>query len=183
MTGVVVVTGAASGIGEQLAVGLARDWAVVASDLPERLAELEALADAHRVRAVGADVTKPDDVDLLFEEAARTGPLWGAVSCAGVTRTTQLSETSPDAFDFLVGVNLKGNFLVMRAAHLALRKQGTPGSIVAVSSINGTIGLPSQAVYSAAKAAVNSLVTAAAVRAGPASVSTASPRAIYAPGE
>ncbi len=55
----------------------------------------------------------------------------------------------------------------MRAAHLALRRQGTPGSVVVVSSINGLIGLPSQAVYSAAKAAVNSLVTAGAVEGGP----------------
>jgi L-rhamnose 1-dehydrogenase len=70
-------------------------------------------------------------------------------------------------FDFLIGANLKSNFLVMRAALLALRRQGGGGSVVVVSSINATIGLPDQAVYTAAKAAVNSLVTAAAVEGGP----------------
>jgi len=164
---VVVVTGAASGIGRQLAIALAREWTVVTCDLPERMPEIEALAAEHGTVAVGADVAKPGDVDALFEAAGRSGPLRGAVSCAGVLAKAYLSETTPEMFDHLVDVNLKGNFLVMRAAHQALRRQGRPGSVVVVSSINGLIGLPSQAVYSAAKAAVNSLVTAAAVEGGP----------------
>jgi len=164
---VVVVTGAASGIGKELAVALARQWTVVACDLPERVPEIEALAAEHGTVAVGANVAKPGDVDSLFEAARRSGPLRGAVSCAGVLTKAYLSETTPEVFDQLVDVNLKGNFLVMRAAHQALRRQGTPGSVVVVSSINALIGLPSQAVYSAAKAAVNSLVAAAAVEGGP----------------
>jgi NAD(P)-dependent dehydrogenase (short-subunit alcohol dehydrogenase family) len=164
---VVVVTGAASGIGAQLTSGLARDWTVVACDLPERLPEIEALAAEHGTVAVGGDVSKPEDVDNLFAVAGRSGRLRGAVSCAGVLAKAYLSETTPEVFDHLVDVNLKGNFLVMRAAHRALRAQGTPGSVVVVSSINALIGLPSQAVYSAAKAAANSLVSAAAVEGGP----------------
>jgi len=140
---------------------------VVTCDLPERMPEIEALAAEHGTVAVGADVAKPGDVDSLFEAAKGSGPLRGAVSCAGVLAKAYLSETTPEMFDHLVDVNLKGNFLVMRAAHQALRRQGRPGSVVVVSSINGLIGLPSQAVYSAAKAAVNSLVTAAAVEGGP----------------
>jgi NAD(P)-dependent dehydrogenase (short-subunit alcohol dehydrogenase family) len=162
-----VVTGAASGIGAQLTLALARQWTVVACDLPERLPEIEVLAGEHGTVAVGADVSKPDDVDNLFAVARRSGPLRGAVSCAGVMAKAYLSETTPEVFDHLVDVNLKGNFLVMRAAHRALHGQGTPGSVVVVSSINALTGLPSQAVYSAAKAAVNSLVAAAAVEGGP----------------
>ena len=167
MTDVVVVTGAASGIGEELARSLAREWTVVAADLPERLAELELAADEHGFVAVGADVSRPQDVEALFEHAGRSGRIGGVVSCAGVTRPGHVSETTPEMFDFLIGANLKSNFLVMRAALLALRRQGGAGSVVVVSSINATIGLPSQAVYTAAKAAVNSLVTAAAVEGGP----------------
>jgi NAD(P)-dependent dehydrogenase (short-subunit alcohol dehydrogenase family) len=164
---VVVVTGAASGIGAELARALGREWTVVAADLPDRLPELRAVADEHGFGAVGADVTQPEGVELLFEQAGQAGRLWGVVSCAGVTRRAHVSETTPELFDFLIGVNLKGNFLVMRAALLALRHQGGPGSIVVVSSINAAVGLPSQAVYTAAKAAVNSLVTAASVEGGP----------------
>lgn len=72
MTDVVVVTGAASGIGEELARSLAREWTVVAADLPERLAELELAAGEHGFIAVGADVSRPQDVEALFEHARQT---------------------------------------------------------------------------------------------------------------
>ena len=83
---VIVVTGAASGIGEELAVQLSRDWTVVASDLPERLSELGQLANDYGVRGIGADVTSVNDVEELFRAVAELGPVAGAVSCAGVTR-------------------------------------------------------------------------------------------------
>jgi NAD(P)-dependent dehydrogenase (short-subunit alcohol dehydrogenase family) len=164
---VLVVTGAASGIGEELAVQLSRDWTVVAADLPARLPELKQMADAYALHPVAADVSDPEQVDALFAEAARLGPLAGSVNCAGVTKVAHLTETSPELYDSLMGVNLKGNFLMLRAAALALRRQGAPGSIVAITSINAMAGLPDQAIYTAAKAAVNSLVTAAAVECGP----------------
>jgi NAD(P)-dependent dehydrogenase (short-subunit alcohol dehydrogenase family) len=164
---VVVVSGAASGIGEELARALAPTWTVVAADLPARLPELSRAADEHGFLAVGADVTRPLDVDALFERAGGAGRIGGVVSCAGATRPAHVSETSPEMFDFLIGANLKTNFLMIRAALLAMRRQAGPGSVVVVSSINATVGLPSQAVYTAAKAAVNSLVTAAAVEGGP----------------
>jgi NAD(P)-dependent dehydrogenase (short-subunit alcohol dehydrogenase family) len=164
---VVVVTGAASGIGEELAVQLARDWTIVAADLPARLPELGRLADAHALHVVAADVSDPEQVEDLFATACRLGPLAGSVNCAGVTRVAHLTETSPELYDSLMAVNLKGNFLMLRAAALALRREQTPGSIVAITSINAVAGLPDQAVYTAAKAAVNSLVTAAAVECGP----------------
>ena len=163
---VVVVTGAASGIGEGVATGLAKDWLIVAADVPSRIGELEDLASRHGVVPVGADVSDPGDVERLFEVAAAAGPFRGAVNCAGIGGGGYLSETSTELFDRLVAVHFKGTFLVIRAAHRLLRAQQRPGSIVAVSSINGTIGYPDQAVYSAAKAAVNSLVTAAAVEGG-----------------
>ena len=164
---VIVVTGAASGIGEELAVQLTRDWTVVASDLPERLSELQQLADNYGVHAIGADVTSANEVAELFRAVAKLGPVAGAVSCAGVTRVLSLTETDPEVYDDLMAVNLKAHFLVIRASVQTLRSQSRAGSIVAVSSINAMIGLPEQAVYSAAKAGLNSLVTAAAVECGP----------------
>lgn len=164
---VVVVTGAASGIGRALALALNQDWPVVASDLPARAGELEAMGEQHGVLPVTADVGDPGQVERLFEAALAHGPLHGAVNCAGIGQLGYLSETTPEMFDKLVNVHFKGTFLVIRAAYLALRRLGRPGSIVTVSSINGAIGLPGQAVYSAAKAAANSLVGAAAVEGGP----------------
>jgi NAD(P)-dependent dehydrogenase (short-subunit alcohol dehydrogenase family) len=164
---VVVVTGAASGIGEELAVQLATTWTIVAADLPDRLPELRHLAEAHGLHAVAVDVSKADEVDHLFREAEQVGPLAGSVNCAGFTRHAHVTDTDPELYDSLMGVNLRGNFLMLRAAVLALRRQDKPGSVIAVSSINAMIGLPDQAVYSAAKAAVNSLVAAAAVENGP----------------
>ena len=164
---VLVVTGAASGIGEELAVQLARDWTIVAADLPVRLPELQRLADAHALHVVGADVSDPEQVEDLFGRAVRLGTLAGSVNCAGFTKIAHVTETSPELYDSLMAVNLKGNFLMLRAAALALRRQEVPGSIVAITSINAVAGLPDQAIYTAAKAAVNSLVSAAAVECGP----------------
>jgi NAD(P)-dependent dehydrogenase (short-subunit alcohol dehydrogenase family) len=164
---VVVITGAASGIGEALAIALSREWAIVGCDLPQRLAGLQKTASEHGFRAVAADITSPVDVERLFGTAVQEGVLRGVVNCAGVGQRAYLSETTPESFDRLVDVNLKGTFLVMREAFLTLRRHRAPGSIVAVSSINAAAVFPSQAVYSAAKAGVNSLVAAAAVEGGP----------------
>ncbi|WP_138445405.1 SDR family NAD(P)-dependent oxidoreductase [Sinomonas susongensis] len=182
----VVVTGAGGGIGSSIALHLARaGYRVVAADISaEGLAALEGRADGLGIEAVSADTSEEADVHGLFERAQDgSGKLHGAVLCAGLTRRRSLTETTLEEFGELVRANLQGTFLGLREAGRRLEAGGAGGSIVAVTSINAFRALPSQAVYSAAKAAIQSLVASAAVELGPSGtrVNALAPGAVLTP--
>lgn len=171
MTGVdsrvTIITGAASGIGEGLAYGLAGTHRLVVSDLPANADKLAALADATGAVAFNADVSRSDDVDALVQRARALGPVSGLVNCAGFTRQERIDQTSVEDFRSLIDVNLLGTLLTLTSTAAQMRRDRVGGSLVTISSINAFIGARQQAVYSAAKAAVNSIVTAAAQDWGP----------------
>lgn len=170
---ITIITGAASGIGEGLALGLSPSRQLVLCDLPEKKAQLDLLADqingSSRVEAtvLTADVSDPDGVAGLLRDARRVGIVDGLVNCAGVTMVKGILETSVADFHLLINVNLLGTQLCITEAARAMKADQVGGSIVAISSINALIGMPSQAVYTAAKAAINSLVASAAYDLGP----------------
>lgn len=171
MTGVesrvTIITGAASGIGEGLAYGLAGTHRLVVSDLPANADKLAALADATGAVAISADVSRSDDVDALVQRARALGPVSGLVNCAGFTRQERIDQTSVEDFRSLIDVNLLGTMLTLTSTAAQMRRDRVGGSLVTISSINAFIGARQQAVYTAAKAAVNSIVTAAAQDWGP----------------
>lgn len=171
MTGVesrvTIITGAASGIGEGLAYGLAGTHRLVVSDLPANADKLAALADATGAVAFSADVSRSDDVDALVQRARALGPVSVLVNCAGFTRQERIDQTSVEDFRSLIDVNLLGTMLTLTSTAAQMRRDRVGGSLVTISSINAFIGARQQAVYTAAKAAVNSIVTAAAQDWGP----------------
>ena len=158
--GVVLVTGAAGGIGASVALGLAQAGAAVALvDLPGSALEdtRRAIEDAGG-RAVGvpADVTDGDSMTAAVEQAeAAFGPLTSAVNCAGINNQVATESMSRDTWQALVDVNLTGVFLACQAEGVAMLRGGG-GSIVNIGSISASIanrGL-SQVHYNAAKAGV-----------------------------
>ena len=164
----VVVTGAAAGIGRSTAVHLAcAGYRVVAADIDrEGLAGLR--ADMHPATALTTrplDIGDHDQVAALFSDPDVTRRLYGSVLCAGVTRRSSLTETSAADAETLTRTNLLGTLHGIQATAAAL--DGRPGSVVVITSINAVRPLPSQAVYSATKAALESLVASAAVELGP----------------
>jgi NAD(P)-dependent dehydrogenase (short-subunit alcohol dehydrogenase family) len=165
----VLITGAASGIGLAAAGRcLAEGAAVAALDrdgpaLSRAVARLRA-SGRDRVIAVQADVADPGQVGAALATAGeRLGGLTGVVNAAGIGGYTgDIGQTSQAEWDRTLTVNLSGTFHVCRAALPLLRASGG-GRIVTVSSQYGLVGGAGSPAYSAAKAGVIGLTRAMAV--------------------
>jgi NAD(P)-dependent dehydrogenase (short-subunit alcohol dehydrogenase family) len=158
---VAVVTGAAQGIGEACARRLARDGAKVALwDVD--LAKVQALADALASQGAATlaqrcDVSRKADVEAAH--AANTsahGPVNPQGNNAGIFRAADFLDITEADWDAVIGVNLKGSFLVAQAVAREMKAHGG-GVIVNMSSVNGTMAIPSIASYNASKGGVDQL--------------------------
>ncbi|HET7820575.1 MAG TPA: 3-oxoacyl-ACP reductase [Ornithinibacter sp.] len=158
---VAVVTGAARGIGAEIARALARDGAtVVCVDVPSAGASLAAVANAIGGTALQADVTAPDAGQRILGHArTRHGGLDVVVHNAGITRDKLLANTDADRWASVVDVNL-GSILRMNEAFLGRDGLRQGGHVVLVSSIAGIAGNRGQSNYAASKAGVIGLVDA-----------------------
>jgi NAD(P)-dependent dehydrogenase (short-subunit alcohol dehydrogenase family) len=149
-----LVTGGASGIGREVAAQL-RDAGhdVVVWDLSD--------AD------IACDVSDPDAVSAAMERTLRErGVPTRIVTCAGVGASGLLLEQQPAQWERVLAVNLTGTWLTIRAAAQAMIDAGVGGSIVAVSSISGTVADRDMGAYCVSKAGVDMLVKVAAVEWG-----------------
>ena len=153
-----LVTGAGRGIGRATAVRLARDGARIAINFKGNTAAAEETKRA--VEATGAmaaliqgDVSVDAEADRVVKDALAfgDGKLDILVNNAGITRDNLLLRMSAEDWDAVLDLNLRGAFLVTKAALRPMMKQ-RGGRIVNVSSISGVIGNAGQANYSAAKA-------------------------------
>ena len=165
---VALVTGAGSGIGRAIALGLAAEGArVVVSDLDEAGgAETVAAIEKSGGTAifVRADVSKPEEGEALVGSAVKElGALHVAVNNAGIGGPTAPAGDYPiDGWDRVIAINLSGVFYGMRYQIPALLDSGG-GSIVNVASILGQVGFPSSSAYVAAKHGVVGLTRSAAL--------------------
>jgi NAD(P)-dependent dehydrogenase (short-subunit alcohol dehydrogenase family) len=161
-----LVTGAASGIGRATALLWAReDGPVLATDVDgPGLAETVGAIQAAGGTAVGhpLDVTSEPAWDAAVEAARRLGRFAALVNCAGIALVQPLAETTLADWRRVLGINLDGVFLGVRAGVRALRQSGG-GSIVNVASASGLKAAPNSSAYCASKAAVIMLTKAAAV--------------------
>ena len=164
-----MVTGAGSGLGRAISLRLAADGArVVVSDVSEEggLATVEAIASASgEATFVQADVSDADSVDQLVARSVEyLGGLDMAVNNAGIGHTPgDLHELSIAEWDAVMGVDLRGAFLCMRA-ELAHMVQAGHGKIVNMASNAGTKNAPHMAAYTAAKHGVVGLTKNAALQ-------------------
>ncbi len=182
---VVIVTGAARGLGRAHALELARQGAsVIVNDLgsaldgtgsstgpaDEVVAEIEAAGGV--AVADGADVSDFDAAEGLVAFAIETfGRLDAVVNNAGIVRDRMFANATADEWDAVMAVNLKGHFTVSRhaAAHWRTRsKAGEPvdARIVNTSSGAGIMGSIGQAAYSAAKGGIAALTLVQAAELG-----------------
>jgi NAD(P)-dependent dehydrogenase (short-subunit alcohol dehydrogenase family) len=172
---VVVVTGAASGIGRATVLRLAAEGArVLAADVDEAglAATREAAGgDGGEVVAVPADVARAADVDALVAAAMdRFGRLDGMVANAGVPSDEPFLSMTEAGMDAVFGVNVKGVVFCGQAAARAMVDQGTGGKIVNLASVAGVVPAPGIAAYSASKAAVQMLTRSMALELGAAGI-------------
>jgi 2-hydroxycyclohexanecarboxyl-CoA dehydrogenase len=152
---VAVVTGGASGIGRAIAEALAREGARVA------VVDLNASGAADTVRAIekagGVAAAHPLDITDVAAVNAMTAAVvarWGGlhilVNCAGWDTPMPFVDTTPEFWDKILAINLKGP---IACTHAALRHMMTQGSgrVIFIASDAGRVGSTGEAVYSAAK--------------------------------
>lgn len=165
----ILVTGGSSGIGQMVAVRLAREGANVAinyashpdaAEETKKLAEEACRADGvepGKMIIVGADVSKEDDVAKMFDTVfVSLGGMDILVNNAGIQYEEDSSAMSVEKFDRVIGINLRGAFL---CAQLALRHflANGGGVIVNVSSVHEEIPKPKYIGYSVSKGGMHNL--------------------------
>jgi 2-keto-3-deoxy-L-fuconate dehydrogenase len=151
------VTGGASGIGRAIAVAFADAGAeVLLLDLKSEIAQqsADAIAQQTKARCTGfaCDVSDEESVRSVFAEIA-SGGLDILVNSAGIAHVGTLMDTSPEDFDRLYRVNVRGTYLCMQAA-VQLMAQRYSGVILNMASIAATCGLQQRFAYSMTKGAV-----------------------------
>jgi 3-oxoacyl-[acyl-carrier protein] reductase len=156
----VLVTGASRGIGAAIAVGLAkRGYDIALNDIARQKDELDGVAA--EIEALGrravialADVSDKRTVEAIARTAAEAfGHIDAVVNNAGILIAGDVDGLKEEYWDNVMNVNAKGTFLVIQAL-LPMMKARKYGRIVNIASIGGKHGAPSQAHYSASKAAV-----------------------------
>ncbi|WP_323013008.1 SDR family oxidoreductase [Devosia sp.] len=160
LEGVIIVTGAASGIGLATARYLARTGAqVVAADI--NATKLAAI-DAPNIHAIPGDLTNGEDCRRIVEFAAGIGPVKGLFNCAGLELHGSVVDMSEADWDLVMGVNLKAVFLMSKHVIPHLIANGG-GAVVNMSSVHAHATAPTEAAYAATKGAVISMTRAMAL--------------------
>ena len=158
---VVIVTGAARGIGKAIALKLAQSGLnVVVSDIMEEAAaetakELESFGV--ETLAIKTDVSNAEDAAQLIKTTVdKFGTVDYLVNNAGITRDNLSIRMSEADCDSVININLKGTFLCSQQAAKVMMKKKT-GSIVNIASVSGILGTAGQANYASSKAGVMAL--------------------------
>ena len=169
--GTVVVTGAGGGLGAAIATAAAdAGWTVGVLDRDADAAERTALTLGDRGVALAADTTDEAAVEAALDHlgavAGQAAPD-ALVANAGIVRFGPLLDAGLDDWQAVVDVNLTGTFVSARAVARRLVAAGRPGSIVAVTSMNGVAPGPNAGAYGATKAGVARLAQQMALEWGP----------------
>ncbi|WP_224814236.1 oxidoreductase [Hasllibacter sp. MH4015] len=148
---VILVTGAAQGIGAAAALACERAGAQVIRT--DRTPGADIVADL-------SDADAPED--LIAQAVARAGRLDGLVNAAGLTTRASFTDADVARFDELIAVNLRAPFFLMSGLIRHLLGRGAGGAIVNIQSMNAHCGIAELAVYAATKGGLQTLTKNAA---------------------
>lgn len=175
-----LITGANSGIGKAVAIGLARAGADVIVNYVANPADAEDVAHqieglGRRAVAIKADVSKEDEVIAMFARAIeRFGTLHIVVSNAGLQRDAAFTDMTLEQWNTVISVNLTGQFLCTREAAREFKRRGVDeslsvaaGKIICMSSVHQVIPWAGHANYAASKGGINMLMRSIAQELAP----------------
>jgi glucose 1-dehydrogenase len=175
-----LVTGANSGIGRAVALGMAKAGADVVVNYVTDPAAAEEVANeivrmGRRAIALKADVSKEDEVLALFAQAIQHfGTLHIVVSNAGLQRDAPFDQMTLEQWNTVIGVNLTGQFLCTREATREFKKRGVvdsvsvaAGKMICMSSVHQEIPWAGHANYAASKGGINMLMRSIAQELAP----------------
>ena len=169
---VALVTGSSSGIGQGIAVRLARDGADVVIDYSGHGGGAE--DTQHQISAFGrrsiivqADVSKVSEVEAMLNEGwEKLGKVDILVNNAGVEKGSEFVDVTEADYDLVLGVNLKGPFFATQAFVKHLLQANLPGRVINISSVHEDMVFPHFASYCASKGGMRMLMRDLAVELG-----------------
>ena len=162
----VLVTGASSGLGEEIARQLAHQHGANLILLARRKDKLEQLQTelekqaGVKVKVITADLSKLDEVDKGLDEILKDGQLYGAVLNAGITYFGKHEELGWDDFQTMLQTNVTAVVRMTNRLTSHFETTGNEGGILIVSSMAAIFPVPYQAAYSGTKAFILSFATA-----------------------
>ncbi|MCX7344209.1 MAG: SDR family oxidoreductase [Alphaproteobacteria bacterium] len=168
---IAIVTGAAKGIGLACAERFAADGAtVIMSDVDDGAGE--AAAKAIGATYIHCDVSRASDVDALVEGVVRRfGAIDILMNNAGIAMAGDFLSITEADLDKVLGINLKGSFLMLQACARHMVKQAEagrkPGAIINMSSVNDTLAIPTIVSYCMSKGGVSQLTRATSIYLAP----------------
>ena len=171
---IVVVVGAGSGIGREVALQIARRGGqTVAADMNAAAAEAcaqeaAALSSPEMVMSAALDLTSRESILAAFRATlARFGGIDAIVNTAAIYPTATPGTPAEDVWSRTLQVNVTGNYVLAEEAGKILKEQGLPASIVLTSSANAVVPKAGSEAYDVSKAATNHLIRELALGLGP----------------
>jgi NAD(P)-dependent dehydrogenase (short-subunit alcohol dehydrogenase family) len=162
----ILITGAASGMGHEIARLFASEGASLAL-LDQNEAGVLDVANGLGVSGFRCDVTDRQAVQTVVAQAAnRLGGLDGIVNATGILDITPFADLEPTSWDHMVAVNMTGPFNIVKAA-LPFLEQATRATIVNIASVSALMPMPGTAGYSASKAGLAMFTKSIAMDLGP----------------
>lgn len=185
---VAIITGAATGIGQAIAVRFAKEGAAVCIDYlghqdpSDTIREIE--QGGGKAIGVQADITDPGQVaNLVSQTVQKFGKLDIFVNNAGLEYKHPITEFPIEEWNKVIAVDLTGPFLCIQAAARQMIQQGQGGRIVNISSVHEDLPMPTNAPYCAAKGGLRMLMRTVAVELAPhkITVNNIGPGAVFTP--
>ncbi|ANU21623.1 3-hydroxybutyrate dehydrogenase [Planococcus plakortidis] len=164
---VVLITGAASGIGYEISVDFAKDGAkIVLTDINEEAVQQaadELKGQGFDCIGIKCDVTSEEEIKAAIDKTVETfGSLDVLINNAGMQHVSPIEEFPTEKYELLVKIMLVAPFVATKHAFPIMKEQGS-GRIINMASINGLVGFAGKAAYNSAKHGVIGLTKVAAL--------------------